>query len=109
MSTPSQSKTDIAKLDQDRISEVIDATEKFTGAEIAEIVPSAMFTAFADGEREITIDDLVVRARETRPLAETASEKVNKLREWAKGARLASAPEIIEMPRVVSGGRQLDV
>lgn len=73
---------------------VAQATERFTGSEIAAIVPDALFGAFADGGREITTNDLVAAADNVVPLAQTAAEKIEKLREWAKGrARPASLPE----------------
>lgn len=82
------------------------ATEGFTGAEIAGLVPAALFTAFADGEREITTDDLVVAAGETTPLVKTAAEKVEALRAWAKGrAKMASSPVVAAKAR----GRDLDM
>jgi hypothetical protein len=70
------------------------ACEGFTGSEIAEIVPDAMFAAFADGEREITNSDLINAAATVVPLSKTASEKIDRLRTWAKGrARPASLTE----------------
>lgn len=73
---------------------VADATTDFTGAEIAAIVPEAMFTAFNDGGREITTDDLLQAARDVVPLSKTAAGKIKALRDWANGkARSASIPE----------------
>lgn len=88
------------------LPELARVTEGFTGAEIAAIVPDALFTAFADGAREVTTADLVAAARTVVPLSRTASEKIDALRAWASGrARHASTPE------VVSGGdsRTLDL
>jgi len=42
--------------------------EQFTGAEIAAIVPEAMFVAFADGGREITTEDLIAATKTVVPL-----------------------------------------
>jgi SpoVK/Ycf46/Vps4 family AAA+-type ATPase len=76
------------------LSAVVDATEAFTGSEIAAIVPDAMFKAFADGGREINAADLILAAETVVPLAETAKEKIEKLRDWAKErARPATRPE----------------
>ncbi len=88
------------------LAEVSEFTEGFTGAEIAAIVPDALFTAFADGQRAITTDDLRAAASTVVPLAKTARERIDALREWAKGrARFASTPE-----NVVSGDhRTLDL
>ena len=79
------------KLDLEACYQVADATADFTGAELAALVPDALFAAFADGERAITTADLKTAAALTVPLARTASEKVEALRRWAKGrARPAS-------------------
>lgn len=70
------------------------ACEGFTGAEIDALVPDALFTAFADGERAVSTDDLTTAAKTVVPLAKTAGERLDALREWAKGrARYASTPE----------------
>jgi hypothetical protein len=83
----------------------VEATAGFTGAEIAAIVPDALFAAFADGERELRTSDLVTAANTVTPLSKTASEKIEALRDWAKGkARPASTPE-----KETSGGRALDL
>jgi len=69
-------------------------TEGFTGAEISALIPDALFTAFADGMRNICTDDLRAAAATVVPLAKTASERLDALRTWAKGrARYASTPE----------------
>ncbi len=73
--------------------DVADACDKFTGAEIASLVPDAMFAAFADGKRELTTTDLLDSAATVTPLATTAAEKVDALRKWADGrARPAAGP-----------------
>jgi SpoVK/Ycf46/Vps4 family AAA+-type ATPase len=87
-----------------------DATDTFTGSEIAAIVPDAMFVAFNDNKREITTDDLLAAARKVVPLSKTASEKIKALREWAKGrARPATTPEIETTTGLQAIGRALDI
>lgn len=76
------------------LDDVASFTEGFTGAEIAALMPDALFAAFEDGQREITTEDLRAAATTVVPLAKTAREKIEGLREWAKGrARYASTPE----------------
>lgn len=66
--------------------------EGFTGSEVASLIPTALYTAFADAARQITNDDLIDAAKEVYPLSKTAGEKIKKLREWAAGrARPATA------------------
>jgi ATPase family protein associated with various cellular activities (AAA) len=86
--------------------EIIDATAEFTGAEIAALVPEAMFTAYADDKREIKTHDLLAAAGNVTPLARTMPEKVASLRTWSKRARLATSPE---GTRQVGTGRALDL
>lgn len=79
----------------------------FTGSEIATLVPEALFTAFNDGEREITTADLLHVAKGVVPLSKTAAEKIAAMRDWAKGrARFASAPEVEEQ---AIAARELDI
>ena len=77
------------------VAMLVDATEGFTGAEIASSVPDALFAAFADSGREIDRDDLLAAAATVVPLSKTAAEKIERLRQWAQGrARPATSPEV---------------
>jgi SpoVK/Ycf46/Vps4 family AAA+-type ATPase len=81
----------------------------FTGSEIASIVNDAMFSAFSDGKRPITTEDLIEAAGTVVPLAKTAAEKIEKLRKWAsERARPASAPMVAEKAAAQTGRRVLD-
>lgn len=84
------------------------ATDRFTGAEIASLVPDAMFAAFADNGREVDANDIVRVARNVSPLSETAKEKIDAMRKWSVGrARPATTPDVLQV--VTSAGRQLDM
>jgi len=96
----------------DRTSDGIDlddvarATDSFSGAEIAAMVPEALFTAFEDNMRTISTADLLAAAATVVPLSKTASEKIAKLKAWAKGrARPTSLPEVEAKPSF----RQMDL
>lgn len=90
------------------LTEVADACDGFTGAEIAAIVPDAMYSAFGDGIREIATPDLLAAAKLVVPLTVTAAEKIKTLREWARDrARPAARVIVEEVTR--ARGRQLDV
>jgi ATP-dependent 26S proteasome regulatory subunit len=84
------------------------ATDKFTGAEIASLVPDAMFAAFADSKRDVDANDIVRAARTVYPLSETAKEKIDAMRKWSIGrARPATTPDA--QKTVAAGDRQLDM
>lgn len=70
---------------------IVDATENFSGRVIERVVISAIRRAFADNGREVTTEDLLAIASETRSLAETMPDKVKALRDWARNARPASS------------------
>jgi SpoVK/Ycf46/Vps4 family AAA+-type ATPase len=59
-------------------------TEKYSGAELEQVIIEALFDAFADGKRELTDRDLLRVIRETVPLAITMDDHLKDLREWAK-------------------------
>lgn len=85
------------------------ACEGFSGAEIAALVPDALFAAFNDNGREIEARDLINAAETVVPLSKTAAEKITALRAWAKGrarpATRATAPVAVS----ATGNRVLDI
>lgn len=85
---------------------VAQACNDFTGAEIAAIVPEAMFAAFNDNAREPTTADLIAAAGTVVPLAKTAEEKINKLRSWSKGR---TRPATSQETATVEAGGELDI
>jgi cytidylate kinase len=62
---------------------VAEETERFSGAELAEVVTGAMFAAYAEG-RPVESIDLLEVAREMVPLAITMDDRIKELREWAR-------------------------
>lgn len=101
---------DAHALDLD-LQAIAEATEGFTGAEIAAVITrDAMFTAFLDGGREIITNDVLIGAKDVIPLARTSAEKIAKLREtWAGRARPATRPEAGQQTAFRGGVRQIDL
>ena len=58
--------------------------EGFSGAEIEQVIVSALYTAHAH-ERPLTDKDIIAELDMTRPLSVVMKEKVDYLRQWAKG------------------------
>jgi AAA+ superfamily predicted ATPase len=82
------------KADGIDLAAVAAATDKFTGAEVATLVPEAMFAAFADGGRDVTTADLVEAAGEVVPLSFTmAAQFAEMKRAMAGRAKLATTPD----------------
>ena len=76
--------------DDEVVGKIAQSTEYFSGAELEQVVVSAMYTAFSD-DREMDADDLTYAVQETIPLYRTYEEQIKGLREWADGrARRAS-------------------
>jgi len=57
----------------------------FSGAEIAATVTDAMFTAFRDGARPTSTDDIMAEVARTVPTSASSKERIDRLRELAKG------------------------
>ncbi len=72
------------------LTTVAEESERFSGAELEQVVVSALFKAYAL-ERDLEEEDLVDATRETVPLAITMDDRLKQLREWARPrARRAS-------------------
>ncbi|HPY78038.1 MAG TPA: hypothetical protein PLQ45_09365, partial [Anaerohalosphaeraceae bacterium] len=70
-------------------------TKDYVGREIERIVRESQFAAFADGNREIKMEDLLKAIEETVPLSRSHSEAIELLRKWKTEGRAfpASSPE----------------
>ncbi len=62
---------------------VAEETERWSGAELEQLIISAMFLSFS-ADRELAQEDLVRVAKETVPLAVTMDDRLKELREWAR-------------------------
>jgi SpoVK/Ycf46/Vps4 family AAA+-type ATPase len=72
----------------------------YSGAEIEQIVISALYDAF-DSNEEMTDERLINSIKETIPLSHTMEDKITKIREWAKTrARRASLKSIVDEEQV---------
>jgi ATP-dependent 26S proteasome regulatory subunit len=67
---------------EDFLSNLVDLTEGFVGAEIEQAVIAALFEAFSE-ERALRVSDLEKVIINTVPLSVTQSEQIIKIREWA--------------------------
>jgi SpoVK/Ycf46/Vps4 family AAA+-type ATPase len=81
-------------------------TEGFSGAEIEQVIISALYDAF-EAEHELTDADLRRNIQETIPLSQTMKERITALRNWARThARSASTTVSATVPwmAALSGG-----
>jgi hypothetical protein len=90
------------------VEQIAAQTDGFTGAELAALVPDALFYAFNDGQREPTADDLIEAAKTVVPLSKTAAEKIGTLRNWAVG-RARRATSVDAGNAIRSSSRALDL
>lgn len=63
--------------------QVAEETEKYSGAELEQLVVAALFNAFSK-ERDLLQEDLSRVARDSIPLAVTMDDRLKELREWAR-------------------------
>jgi SpoVK/Ycf46/Vps4 family AAA+-type ATPase len=78
-------------LDDATFGTLADATEGFIGAEIEQIVISALFEAYFE-DRAVKLDDLQRAVTNTVPLSVTQSEQIRAIREWANVRAVAATP-----------------
>ena len=77
---------DPAKLPVDQL---VQAADQFSGAEIEQVIVSALYTAFAE-KKELDGALVLSEIAATRPLAHTMSERVTALRDWARERTVAA-------------------
>ncbi len=65
------------------IAQVAHACDGFSGAEVEQIVVSAIYATYAK-EEKITTEALLKEAQSTRPLSILMAEKIHGLRDWAE-------------------------
>jgi len=75
---------------QYRIAELAAHSERLSGAELEQVVISALYSAFAES-RELNEADLENAIHETVPLYDTYEERIKELRDWAR-TRARAAP-----------------
>ena len=63
--------------------QLAEETEKFSGAELEQLIVAAMFMAFSL-DRDLKQEDLVRVARDSVPLAVTMDDRLKELRDWAR-------------------------
>jgi len=68
--------------DQLDLDALADATDGFSGAEIEQVVVSALYSAFGE-QAELSTELLIREAEGTRPLSVTMAERIAALRQWA--------------------------
>lgn len=70
------------RLDLYDLPELAHASDGFVGAEIEAVIDDSMITAFANGGREFTIEDIFNSIKETIPQSVSQAEKITAMREW---------------------------
>ncbi len=71
------------------LDQVAIATRGFSGAEIEQVVVSALYAAHAHGN-PLSTKDLLAEAARTKPLSVVMDEKVGALRQWASGRTVSA-------------------
>jgi len=83
-----------------RLPELVNASQGLVGREIARVVVDAQFRAFADGNREMTQQDLIESTTKIVPLSRSHAERIENLRRWKTDGRAmpATSDEITAAP-----------
>jgi SpoVK/Ycf46/Vps4 family AAA+-type ATPase len=90
-------------------TEIVELTQAFTGAEVAALVPDALFAAFTEDMRPLKLADLRAAASTVVPLAKTAADKIEKMRSWAAGRARPASREATKQIATGKAGRKLDL
>jgi len=72
------------ELTDEEVKKIAVAANEFSGSEIEQAIIAAAYVGFEDGGRLIGGDDVLKQIADTKPLAVTAKEKIQELRNWGK-------------------------
>jgi len=75
-----------------KLAWLADQTEGFIGAELEQLVVSALFEAFSEN-RSLRIDDFAKAIKNTVPLSKTQAEQIKAIREWANERAVSATPQ----------------
>jgi SpoVK/Ycf46/Vps4 family AAA+-type ATPase len=85
-----------------KLDSLAEETAGFSGAEIEQVVISALYDAF-EAERELCDEDLHRNIAQTIPLSQTMKEQITALQRWARThARMASTDRDATVPWMAS-------
>ena len=71
------------------ISSLVEVSDGFSGSEIEQVIVSALYTAFSN-DTEVSTSLLLSEIRGTKPLTVTMKDKIDYLRQWAKGRTVSA-------------------
>jgi len=97
------------KIDATSLTECVEASDGFSGAELEEAVVTGMYTAF-DQDRTLTAADLVAAIKLTNPLSKSKAAELKAMAEWASNNAInASKVDAVAKSdgEFASTGRQL--
>lgn len=77
------------QIDENMLYQLAELTEGYAGAEIEQIVITALFEAFSE-DRAITQEDFIKAIHTTVPLSVTQAEQIQGIREWANVRAVAA-------------------
>ena len=89
------------------VSRFVDATEEFTGAEIEDVVKSALFRAF-DNENELSDKEIMEEINEFIPFAKSHEDELHQMRSQARG-KLVMLSEEGETQTIDNAMRKLSI
>ena len=74
------------------VKKLAELTDYYTGAEIEESIVSAMFSAWNDGKREVTTEDIQKAIAQINPMATgMMSQQIEALRKWSESSAIRKA------------------
>ena len=94
------------RITDEACAKLAEATEGFIGAEIEQVIISALFEAFAES-RALAWSDFGRAIKSTVPLCVTRAERIGEIREWAN--QRAVAASAAEQGGEARGGRALQM
>lgn len=94
-----QAKKEFRKLfeiSDSEIRKVVDASKKYTGAEIEAAAIAASYSIFEEGKRPITSSDIIKALQASVPLSDTLPEEIDSLRKWGRERARNASGKVVD-------------
>jgi SpoVK/Ycf46/Vps4 family AAA+-type ATPase len=83
------------------LNKIAEASENYSPAELEKGINNALFTAFSDGRRPITTEDVVAELGKFQPLYNSRREDIEAMREWALGEEGTGGRAVLANAKVI--------
>jgi hypothetical protein len=91
------------------LKSLVNDSEDYSGAEIEAAINEALYTAFDEGQRKLTTQDIIKALGDTFPLSKTMAEDIKALRKFCETRTRSANTQVQPTTLPIGHGRMVDI